>query len=147
MPQVRLALKQLEALGLPLWEPTAGAGSPMLADRNGRIYLRTSDGVVDTHGQTLLPGLDVLALTAPYAVLGLAGPDLVCPRPHLRIVPARVAGEPHVEGSRITSLAIVALAARGLELQRIATMYDLDPEIVEEALDLENQLAQVVAAA
>ena len=38
------------------------------------------------------------------------GPDLVAPRPELRIVPGRLAGEPHIRGTRIGTLQIAALA-------------------------------------
>jgi uncharacterized protein (DUF433 family) len=67
--------------------------------------------------------------------------------PHLRIVPTKVAGEPHVEGSRITSRSLAALAARGIELGRIGELYDLSEAVVGEAVALEAQLNPARAAA
>lgn len=57
-------------------------------------------------GQAMLPVLD---LFAPFE----KGPDLRVPHPHLRIVPGRVAGEPHLAHSRLTTRVVAALADRG----------------------------------
>lgn len=63
---------------------------------------RTATSVLDLHRQPALLPEDVLGLTAPFGAAGLQRPDLLRPRTHLRIVPAKVAGEPHVAHSRIT---------------------------------------------
>ena len=86
-------------------------------------------------------------MTEPFKVAGLAGPDLVAPRPHLRIVPSKVAGEPHIQGSRITTITLSALASRGYSSAQIAAMYDEPVSRVDEALDLERQLAGSALAA
>jgi len=59
----------------------------------------------------------------------------------LRIVPSKVAGEPHIVGSRITSRSLNSLAKRGFDPTTIAEMYGLDRQSVEEAIDLERQLS------
>ena len=121
--------------------PGFGGSCPLLVDARGFIYVRHGDVVLDGSGQPALLPAEVLELTAPFTDAGLAGPDLVRPRPHLRIVPSKVSGEPHLEHSRITTLTLAALAGRGYSVKRIAAMYDEPEELVAEALDLERQLA------
>ncbi len=147
MPSVRKALALLDDLGLDPWSPAAVAASPLLVDRAGRIYVREGGAVLNLHRQPVLLPDDVLGLTAPFDSAGLAGPDLLRPRPHLRIVPSKVAGEPHVEHSRLTTQTIAALALRGYEARQIAAMYDEPDDVITEAIDLERQLADAVAVA
>lgn len=146
MPQVRRALAEVERRGLQLWEPDAVTQSPLLVDRRGRVHLRAGGQITDLRGQLVL-GEDLLDLLAPFAVAGGNGPDLIAPRERLRIVPARVAGEPHVAGSRLTTLTLAALASRGMSHQDIAGMYEIDVEAVDEAVDLERQLNTASVAA
>jgi uncharacterized protein (DUF433 family) len=141
MSRVRQALALLADIGLDLWDPGSAAPCPLLVDARGFIYVRQGDVVLDRSGQPALLPAEVLELTAPFTDAGLAGPDLVRPRPHLRIVPSKVSGEPHLEHSRITTLTLAALAGRGYSVKRIAVMYDEPEEVVAEALDLERQLA------
>ena len=131
----------LADIGLDLWDPGSAAPCPLLVDARGFIYVRHGEVVLDGSGQPALLPAEVLELTAPFTDAGLAGPDLVRPRPHLRIVPSKVSGEPHLEHSRITTLTLAALAGRGYSVKRIAAMYDEPEELVAEALDLERQLA------
>jgi uncharacterized protein (DUF433 family)/DNA-binding transcriptional MerR regulator len=146
MREVRRALAELDEQGLDLWAPQALDRSPLLVDRSGKIHIRIADQVRDLKGQSPLDP-EWLDLLGPFDQAGGNGPDLVAPRKHLRIVPARVAGEPHVAGSRLTTLALAALAARGMSADRIADMYDVEAVVVEEAVDLEEQLAGIRAAA
>ena len=141
MPKVRKALALLDELGLDPWSQGAGAGSPLVVDRAGEIYVRAREGILNLHRQPVLLSEDVLGLTAPFESAGLPGPDLLRPRPHLRIVPSKVAGEPHVEHSRLTTQTIAALADRGYPVAQIATMYDEPEVVIGEAIDLERQLA------
>lgn len=147
MPRVRTALALLDELGLDPWSPDASAGSPLLVDRAGSIYVRVPEGILNLHRQPVLLPDDVLGLTAPFDSAGLAGPDLLRPRPHLRIVPSKVAGEPHIERSRLTTQTIAALSDRGYPAAQIAAMYDERAEVISEAIDLERQLADAVAVA
>jgi len=126
--------RALTALGDDLWiGDQPGQERPSVAvDAAGRIFvtdpLRTADGQ---------QALEVLDLLAPFG----AGPDLLLPRAHLRIVPGKVAGEPHLAHTRTTSRSIAALADR-FDLDQIVAMYpDEDPVALAEAIDLERQLA------
>ncbi len=141
MPKVRKALALLDELALDPWSRDAGAASPLLVDRSGDIYVRAGDSILSLHRQPVLLSNDVLGLTAPFDSAGLRGPDLLRPRPHLRIVPSKVAGEPHVEHSRLTTQTIAALARRGYTAGQIAGLYDEPEAVVDEAIDLEQQLA------
>jgi uncharacterized protein (DUF433 family) len=146
MPQVRTALATLGALALPLWDQDQHRCS-LLVDQQGFVYIRHDAVVLNSAGQpTLLPE-EALGLTEPFKVAGLAGPDLVAPRPHLRIVPSKVSGEPHIQGSRITTITLSALASRGYSSAQIAAMYDEPVSRVDEALDLERQLTGSALAA
>jgi uncharacterized protein (DUF433 family) len=86
----------------------------------------------------------MLDLLAPFASHeGLQGPDLSAPRPRLRIVPGKLGGSPHVVHTRLESQALGALAESGLARAKIYCLYpDVEPAAIEDALDLERQLAQ-----
>ena len=68
-------------------------------------------------------------------------PGLVRPTPHVRIAPARLAGEPHLESTRIGTLSLLALDEDGYTPDSIARLYDLPIAYVTEALDYEWSLA------
>lgn len=141
MGAVRDALGQLQTLGRDLWEPIAdGDSSPIRVDHTGQIHVSHGSQWADLSGQLLLDGcFDPLG---PFDSGTGHGPNLVRPRPHLRIVPGKVAGEPHLAGTRVTSLSIAALAMRGFKLRAITEMYpDEDPKAISEALELEQDLA------
>ncbi len=140
MPAVRRALEALRALDLELFE----AGRPLVVvDRNGNVLLDPPGGALQTpSGQTVVR--DLLDVVAPFdTVEGLRGPDLQAPREHLRIVPLKLAGSPHVQGTRVETRALAALATRGYEQSQIAALYPgVGFGAVAEALDLESQLAR-----
>jgi len=143
MPRVRQALSMLDELGLGLWTPDDPHDSPLLVDKSGEIFVRTRDDVLNLQGQPSLLSSDILGLTAPFRQAGEEGPDLIRPRPHLRIVPTKVAGEPHIQDSRVTTQTVAALAARGFLAEQIASMYSVGTEAVSEGIDLERQLSGV----
>jgi uncharacterized protein (DUF433 family) len=145
MPAVRRALRMLQKLNLDLF--SANGQSRVVVDRAGEIIVRSQGGLArPASGQGVLDVLDVLAPfpTAP----GVRGPDLRQPRPHLRIVPGKVSGEPHVSGTRLETQALAALAQRGVTVEDILKLYPfVSREAVEEALELEDQLLRNVQAA
>lgn len=138
MPEVRRALEQLEEQGIRLWDDNRSASSALVVDRSGHVYLREDDGAVTPEGQRTLFDHDLLA---PLESYGRTGPNLRRPKPHLRIVPGKCSGEPHLDGSRVTTLAVAALARRGYALDTIARLYpDQDSSAIAEAVDLEAEL-------
>jgi len=144
MKQVRITLAHLDAQGIDLWRPHADSvgSSPLLVDRSGKVLIESGDGVRDVRGQQAL-GKVFCRLLGPFDVDGMRGPDLIRPRSHLRIIPGKLSGEPHVEDSRISSLGLYALAIRGLSLTTISSLYpSLSHTAIQQAIELEAELAQ-----
>jgi uncharacterized protein (DUF433 family) len=139
MKAVRRALTELEEIDLALW--SSDGGPNVAVDRRGRIVLGEPEQPHHVNGQALLDSamLDVLR---PFEIgESTRGPDLVAPRPRLRIVPGKLAGAPHVRQTRIETQALAALGARGMSAQRIQSLYPaIELDDVEEALDLEHEL-------
>lgn len=141
MKAVRRALREIAALELDLW---GDDGAPRVAvDRSGGIVIEHDGSAQRPEGQSILDA-DMLDLLAPFASReGLYGPDLSVPRPLLRIVPGKLGGSPHVVHTRLESQALGALADSGLEQAKIYRLYpDVEPAAIEDALDLERQLAE-----
>jgi uncharacterized protein (DUF433 family) len=141
MKAVRRALREIAALKLDLWSEE---GAPRVAvDRSGGIVIEHSGGAQRPGGQSILDA-DMLDLVAPFASReGLHGPDLSVPRAQLRIVPGRLGGSPHVLHTRLESVALGSLAESGLVPAKIYRLYpDVEPAAIEDALDLERQLAR-----
>ena len=115
-----------------------------VSSSDGQLYLHLPRRTVSAR-----PGrqgaLDkVLNLVAPYK----SAPDLLQPRPLLRIIPGKLHGEPHIVGTRIPSLTIGALDKTGYTLEQIRSMYpDATPEALGEAIDFERSLMPPVIAA
>jgi uncharacterized protein (DUF433 family) len=139
MPAVRRALDALRRLNLDVFE---GGRPAVVVDRSGGVLLDPDGRALQTAAGQLVER-DLLDVVAPFdTVEGLRGPDLQAPRPHLRIVPQKLAGSPHVEGTRIETRALASLAARGYQPADIAALYPaIALRVIEEALDLERQLA------
>ncbi len=145
MRDVRNGLVQLDDLGLDLWDGRAAA-SPLFVDLTGAIVIVGPDATHDLSGQGVLA--EWLDLLGPFEGTDGAGPDLRRPREHLRIVPGKCAGEPHLEGSRLTTVTIAALASRGYSLDDVARLYpDEARTSLAEAIDLESSLGTLVPAA
>jgi uncharacterized protein (DUF433 family) len=139
MPAVRRALKELAKLDLGLW--VEDVGPSVAVDRRGKIVLDLSDHPRLADGHQLLDA-DHFQLLRPFEISReLRGPDLVAPRPRLRIVPGKLSGAPHVHRTRIETEALAALARRGMGAERIVLLYPaISKADVSDALDLERQL-------
>jgi uncharacterized protein (DUF433 family) len=138
MPAVRRALKDLHKLGAPIWQPDSEPA--LFVDGAGHIYVRRPEGVLNLDGQ--LADEALLDLIAPFETReGTRGPDLIRPRPELRIVPGKLGGSPHVVGTRNETCAIAALAKDDFTVDGILSLYPyLTREQIEQAIDLEHQL-------
>lgn len=139
MKAVRRALSELAELDLELWtdehSPNVGV------DRRGQIVISPDAEAFRLDGQQILDA-EQLDLLRPFDIgMSQHGPDLIAPRPRLRIVPGKLAGAPHVYRTRIETEALAALYRRGLNGMKIVRLYPaIEPGDVEEALDLERQL-------
>lgn len=140
MPAVRKALSSLRELDLELW--TEQSGPQVAVDRGGQVVLNPKE-LPETVTHQTMADTDVLGLTYPFPTgEGVHGPDLHKPRPHLRIVPGKLAGSPHVERTRMETRALAALARREMTGEKIIRLYPfVSPEALREAIDLERQLA------
>lgn len=140
MASVRDALSELAESEMDIWEDVDGRlGSPLRVDRSGKIWLFV-DGVPYRRGQAALPGF--LDLLGPFDYGQRGGPDLLRPRPHLRIVPGRVSGEPHLAGSRITTLSAAALYENLGSYAPVAELYPgVTIDAVRDAVEFERSLA------
>lgn len=135
---MREVRKTLDQLGDALWTvDEAGRAVPTIKVTSaGRVI--SVDGPAETlSGQRVFDG-DEFDLFGPFRT----GPDLRVPRPRLRIVPGKVAGEPHLAHSRLITRDVAGLAARGFTLHEIGELYPTeDPDALREAIDLEDELA------
>ena len=141
MPRVREALAELNERGLDIWDDSDDdLSSPLRVDASGKIWLDV-EGVAIHHGQPALPGS--LDLFGTFDLADRRGPDLIRPSPNLRIVPGRVSGEPHLAGSRITTLSVAALS---LHLGDLAAVADLYPGFGRGAFDDAAEFERSLAA-
>lgn len=144
MPAVRRALEQLAELDLSLW--TEERGPAVAVDRGGSVVVLDKPGLEASGRQRRMPGAgdELLTITDAFNVpYGGRGPDLNAPRPHLRIVPGKLGGAPHVARTRVESQALSALATSGLPVATVYSLYpSLSHEAIDDALSLERQLQQ-----
>ena len=110
-------------------------------DRAGAVYVGLAD---DGGGAGSRRPLDSLDLIEPFECRGGSrGPDLVAPRPLLRIMPGKLGGAPHLLGTRLQTEALAAIYRQGMSRRSVYRLYPrFDPSAIDQALDLENQLAQ-----
>jgi uncharacterized protein (DUF433 family) len=142
MEAVRRALRELRGADLPLWD---GGRANVYVNGDGQLYFEGKAGLQNLAGQ--LARGDVLDLIAPFPTEeGLKGPDLVQPKPELRIVPGKLSGSPHVRDTRIETSALAALAEEGMDVDGIVRLYPFlrAPQVIQ-ALELESQLAANLA--
>ncbi len=140
MARVRRVLVELDERGLDIWDDSSGdLSSPLRVDASGEIWLDV-DGVPHHEGQAALPGS--FDLLGPFDLADRNGPDLLRPRPNLRIVLGRVSGEPHLAKSRITTLSAAALYQNLGDLTAVAELYPgFSVEAFRDAVDFERSLA------
>lgn len=141
MRTVRQALDELRSLDL---ETVGDDGEATLViTPDGQVLVREpgSPPRLPT-GQGILP--EVLDVIAPFSTLERTrGVDLRAPAEHVRILPRRLAGAPHVSGTRIDTESLAALRSRGFDDQRILALYpELSAGQLADALSVEAQLAE-----
>jgi len=134
MTQVR---RMLDELGDDLWMiDQRGRDVPTIkVTRSGEV-IKAAGPAEALSGQRVFEG-DAFDLFAPFDT----APDLRVPRARLRIVPGKVAGEPHLAHSRLTTRDVAGLARRGFTLAEIRELYPgEDSDALREAIDLEASL-------
>jgi uncharacterized protein (DUF433 family) len=131
MREVRMALRQTVDEGLDLWSDD----SVMIrVDLAGRVFVDRSDGSRSTvDGQAAWDMGDTIDLLSAIG----DRPGLVRPTRHVRIAPARLAGEPFLLDTRIGTQGLASLASDGYDVAMIAGLYGLPLDHVDEALQYE----------
>jgi uncharacterized protein (DUF433 family)/DNA-binding transcriptional MerR regulator len=145
MAEVRAALTSLRRVGKEVWSRDVR----VFADRHGLIFVKTGDRAWWGKRPTQDAFPEILDLLAEFpSESGILGPDLATPRPHLRIIPGKLGGEPHVMGTRIASARVAALIRDGLPAEAVNRLYpELSHNAVDECWDLERQLQVNLRAA
>ena len=141
MAQIRRELARVEELG----DRVMDASFVVEVDPAGRLHFGSGTATwIELGGGRRQYEAGALDLIRPFEIhVGVIGPDLVRPGETLRIIPGKLSGEPHVEGTRIQTQALGALQARGLESESILELYpDLGIENVRAAVRLERRLAE-----
>lgn len=139
MSVVREALAELDRIDLDLWEEQRGF--LVRVDRSGAVHVGPIDDSKPVGRQLPLENLDLIE---PFeSESGIRGPDLIAPRPQLRIVPGKMAGAPHLLRTRLETEALAAISRRGVEPENVYRLYpSFDRAAIDQALDLESQLAR-----
>jgi uncharacterized protein (DUF433 family) len=142
---IRKALEDLRNYDLAPW--SVGRPSPLFIDYRGKVIVNVGDAYQDEHNQIVEPG--VLNLIGVFhAQEGTKGPNLIAPRTLLRIVPGKLSGSPHVQGTRIETRVLSAFERDGYDMPHIARLYPtLARDQIEQAIDLEHQLDENLKAA
>jgi uncharacterized protein (DUF433 family) len=141
MRAVRRALRMLQDLDLELW--TEEGGPSVRVNTAGDIFILTRDAWPETADGARPLDPEMFDLIAPFETPVSRAPDLAKPRPHLRIVPGKLSGSPHIAHTRIETLAISALAERGFDWTKLERLYPaVQPVALVEAVDLERQLSK-----
>jgi uncharacterized protein (DUF433 family) len=140
IPRTKMTLVRA-AIGKVLAQNGAPANR-VFVDAGGDVILGDEHGLAKLNGQQLVvPALDVLSEYRVDADRGIVGPDLLRPRPILRILPGKLAGEPHVKDTRMPTSTLDALVERGYDSAEILHMYSfLSSEAIDQARSLEQQL-------
>jgi uncharacterized protein (DUF433 family) len=131
---IRLALDELAKRGIPRERLI----DVLAASQTGDLLVRvTGEQTVKAAPGRQLPIPDLLVFVRPYA----GAPNLLQPRPLLRIIPGKLHGEPHVVGTRIGSATLYALEEAGYTIEQVRRMYpDVSAEALDQALNLEHSL-------
>jgi len=133
IPRIRQALEDLDARGVS----RTRLHNAVVRTVSGELFFEIDDDLVraDRSRQGAMPG--VLPVVRQYK----RGPDLLEPRPLLRIIPGKLHGEPHLLDTRIPTAAIFALHRQGFSIAEISTMYpDADSKALGQAVELEDTL-------
>jgi len=143
MLEVRRAIRAIAAQGERLSSPTVR----VLVQRNGKVIFTTPSGEWEPLVKGMAQRTAALDVLAEFKTReGTIGPDLVNPRPSLRIIPGKLAGEPHVRGTRIASRMVAALVRDGLTEDHVVRLYpDLTKESILDCINLEKQLQRNAA--
>ena len=139
MSVVREVLGELDRIDLDPWEQERGF--MVRVDRAGTVHVGPIDDSKPVGSQHPLENVNLIE---PFeSEGGIRGPDLVVPRPKLRILPGKLGGSPHLQRTRLETVALAAIARRGMPRGNVYRLYPrFDRAAIDQALDLEDQLTR-----
>ncbi len=143
MSVVKQMIRRVEQRADGLGEALVSESMILRVDGRGRVYLESEEIMTVSPDWTQSVERDLTVdLLSTFGVDGsLVGPNLRTPRSHLRIVPGKLAGEPHVAETRIETRVLAALKRRAMPESDIIELYPgLTAATLSESLDLEQQL-------
>ncbi|MEX2227751.1 MAG: DUF433 domain-containing protein [Dehalococcoidia bacterium] len=144
MRRVKGMIKAIETTSSRMGDALSKGEVTIYVDRAGKTYTHSGEGseLVTPTDRLRLLGREMLDPLEQFFVDSfVSGPDLRRPRATLRIVPGKLAGEPHVEDTRIETRVLDALSSKGYGDRQILEMYpDLSATSLTDAIDLEQQL-------
>lgn len=132
------ALSTLDQMG----RPRSDLHQLVVRTRSGKLLFEVGGWTFTATLAQQVSMPDLLEVVRPYKL----GPDLLHPRPLLRIIPGKLSGEPHVAGTRVSSQALYALDQDGYSVPQIQTMFpSVSAEALQQAIGLECSLAAAAA--
>lgn len=139
IPQIRKALEELVESGVSREE----LSHVVAVSDSGELFFMLDNTDVRARPGRQETLSNILHLVRPYDI----APDLLEPRPLLRIIPGKLHGEPHLLNTRIPSATLYALFEMGYSLDKIQEMYpEAATEAIEDAIDFERSLQREHAA-
>lgn len=152
MARVRHFIAEVESAALHVGEALGEHKIVLRVDPAGVVHIERDGILVEAaydFSQRVANEIVVDLLETFSCDSNLRGPNLMTPRPELRIIPGKLAGEPHVRDTRIETRVLAALRRRNLAPEAIVELYPgLSIQALEQSLDLEKQLdANLVAVA
>lgn len=132
--EIGRALTELDSLEIPRERLHAF----LVLSTSGKLFVQLAEDrlVLAAPGQQEAIS-DMVDLVRAYET----GPDLLVPRPFLRIIPGKLHGEPHLRDTRIPSAALYALYRDGYDLQQLMSMYPAATEGgIRDAIELEESV-------
>ncbi len=144
MTQVRDLIAFLESDEGSLGEALVSNRVLLSADQSGTPHLEFDGFLTEGRGSSRqrVSAEITRDMLEPFSVhVGVVGPHLLQPAPQIRIIPGKLAGEPHLVDTRIETRVLSVLSTRGFDSNGLIQLYPgLDSVSIRAALKLERQL-------
>ena len=144
MRHIRALVERIESEGASLGQALVSQEFTLSADTSGTPHLQVDGALTEAQGDWRQGvSRDVVRdFLAPFSIEdGIVGPHLLTPAPGIRIIPGKLAGQPHVRHTRIETRALSALWGRGFRLKQLGELYpDASEASIRRAIRLERQL-------
>ncbi len=144
MSQVRALIERIEAEEVTLGQALTSRSVVLSVDPSGTPHVETEGMLTEARAEwrQRVSGEGVQDILHPFSIEdGIVGPHLLTPAQGLSIIPGKLAGEPHIQDTRIETRVLSALWDRGFRLEQLSTLYpDASGASIRGAIRLERQL-------